>query len=380
MKVLVCGDVHLTNYSAFNHPTDNPAIGSRLEYILKALDDFFTYGWEHKIHYYVINGDLFDQRQRDNPSTLAVIRQKIINEYAYLKPIDDEPFELYLNVGNHDEYGRTPYPNSIQDFSYYNNNMHKIYVFNEATIKELTDSALLFVPYDERVNQLREDVQSMLEHGRTKRVPITIFAHLGINGATQGRWNHRLASAFNLDDIGWNDPRVKAIALNHFHTRQTVKKAKQKEAWYVGDLTELNFNDIQKNGYGAPRGFDEIDTVTGQHQFIDLTKDPYKLPTFNSFDLDYDSIKANEITKLLKSGNYVRATTKDKDTYDRLKPLIKDSANFQLVYQPTQPKQELDLKVNANTTDSELVKQYCHKYYPEVEKEALEYLRKAKEN
>lgn len=379
MKVLVCGDVHLTNYVAFNHPTDNPAIGSRLDYILKALHYFFTYGWQHQIHYYVINGDLFDQRQRDNPSTLAMIRERIINEYKYLKVINDQPFELYLNVGNHDSYGRMPYPNSIQDFSYYADSMHKIYVFNETVRKELDDSTLLFVPYDERVNQVRDDVQSMLDHEKAK-LPITVFAHLGINGATQGRWNHRLASAFNLDDLGWNDPRVQSIVLNHFHTRQTVKQSKQKEAWYVGDLTELNFNDIQKNGYGAPRGFDEIDTVTGKHHFVDLTKEPYHIPTFNSFDLDQDTVKAYKIQELLKNGNYVRAITKQKAVYDRLKPLIKDSINFQLVFQPTQPKQRLDLKVNANTTDSELVKQYCHKYYPEVEKEALEYLRKAKKS
>ena len=47
MKVLACGDIHLTNYSMFNKPTNTTGIGSRLEYILKAIEYFFEYGKSH---------------------------------------------------------------------------------------------------------------------------------------------------------------------------------------------------------------------------------------------------------------------------------------------------------------------------------------------
>lgn len=55
MKLLVCGDVHLTNYSDFNQPTNNPAIGTRLNNILTALYYFFDYGKQHDVDIFVIN-------------------------------------------------------------------------------------------------------------------------------------------------------------------------------------------------------------------------------------------------------------------------------------------------------------------------------------
>lgn len=373
MKVLICGDVHLTNYSNFNRATGNPETGSRLGYILKALDYFFDYGQKNNIHTFIINGDLFDQRQRDNPTTLSRIQERIITKYRSI--YGDNNF-LYLNIGNHDELTRDIEPNSLMNFPLYSTDSHFVQVMHDVTLIGAYDHELLFVPYSENVQEIKDKIKQTLSNDLEK-LPISVFAHLGVDGATQGRWDHRLSDAFNLNNLGWNDKRVKSITLSHFHTRQSLKKEDNKEAYYIGDLTELNFNDIQKNGYGAPRGFEVLDTQTGEHHLVDLTKEPYNIPTFNSFNLDKDKIDVDKLSKLSQD-NYVRLVTSNQDTYDLLNDKLPKN-NVQLVFNPKDEEHE-ELDIDPDTTDKELVAKYCEQHYPEVKDQALEYLRKAKEN
>lgn len=370
-RILSCSDVHLTNYKAFNHGTDIKGIGSRLKYILKALDYFFEYGSKHDINFFVINGDLLDQRQNDNPSTLDQIRCHILESYH--KVWGDDNY-LVLNVGNHDEASRELQPNSLNSFKYASTESHFINVINQPvqTICDY-DHNLVFVPYTEQVEITKKDLAKELQ--TIDNYPTYVFAHLGVNGATQGRWNHRLSSAFNLDDLGWNDPKVKMITLGHYHTRQILRKDNHKEAYYQGDLTELSYNDIQENGLGAPRGFDVIDTETNTHEFIDLTKAPYNIPTFNQVTVDehFDS-------KQIKDNAYYKLVTYTKENYEKVAEQLSDKIEkglIQLVLIPQKHNEEL--QVNPNMTDKELVANYCDTHYPHLKKLALDYLRKAAE-
>lgn len=380
MKILVCGDVHLTNYSDFNQPTNNPAIGTRLNNILTALYYFFDYGKQHDIDTFVINGDFYDQRQRDNPTVLAYIQNWFNQTINDLLNNSKKTYYIYFNVGNHDQYTRHIKPNALQNFKWYFNKNHHIEVIDSVKPILINDEAeFFFVPYSEDIEETKDIISDyLIKH--SPNIPVTVFAHLGVNGAVQGRWSHRLSSAFNLQDLAWDNPDIKNIVLGHYHSRQSLKKQDSKEAWYVGDLTELNFNDIQKNGYGAPRGFDVVDTEGG-HTFVDLTKAPYNLPTFNSFDLDKDKISTDKIIDLLKHENYVRLMVSDKDKYEKLSEIVaKEYPNdVQLILKP-QPNEQDDIKIDPNTTDNDLVAQYCEKHYPEIKDQALEYLRKAKES
>lgn len=378
MKLLACGDIHLTNYSMFNKPTDTTGIGSRLAYILKALDYFFEYGKKHQINTYVINGDFFDKRQSDNPSVLAYIQNHFIEMYQNIAP---DGSALLINTGNHDELSRVPYPNSISNFTKYSDTNHQIRVFDTVHTwvqDDDKDNLLMFIPYTEKVKEQKVEIQKQLKEYDKTNKHIIVFAHLGVDGAVQGRWSHRLSDAYNLDDLGWNDENVKSIVLSHFHKRQTLLSNGYKEAYYMGDLTELNFNDIQEDGTGAPRGFEEIDTTTGEHKFIDLTKEPYNIPTFNQIDLDDGS---NLELSTLNPNNYYKITTKDKETYEHLskeRESLENASNIQLVLIPQQIETQLD--IDPTSSDKELVANYCEKNYPELKDKALEYLRKAKEN
>lgn len=375
-KILACSDVHLTNYTLFDKPTSISIVGSRLAEIIKALKYFFEYGRENYIFTYLINGDLLDRRRSENPSVLAYLYHTIISYYRNIAPYGSK---LLINVGNHEENFRTITPNSLENLPLASQTGHFIGLY-ENMVNFITlspDVGIVIIPYTEEVQKQKEKIKEQFIKYNQFVHHITVFAHLGVDGATQGRWNHRLSSAYNLDDLGWNDPSVKSIVLGHYHTRQSLKKNGNKEAYYIGDLTELNFNDIGSDGKGAPRGFEEIDTITGKHKLIDLTKDPYHIPTFNQLDLTKG---ANLSLTSLNPNNYYRITTKDRKQYDSLskeRESLENASNIQIVYIPPEIKTEID--VNPNASDKELVAKYCDKNYPKLKSKALDYLRKAHE-
>ena len=368
MRLLVASDVHLTNYNAFNEEVPGrPQAGTRLENLLSALSDFFNYGRESGILNYVINGDLFDKRQRDNPATLAYIRRELA---TYLGPLSVGA-KVFLNVGNHDELGQDVYPNSLADFHYLDN---RFVVISKVQQFKLNDgSHLFFVPYTENVKQSKEDIQSLI---KDVKGPTTVFAHTGVEGGVQGRWQHRLEGAYSLSDLGYNRDNVKAVILGHYHNRYFIKKG-PKPAWYVGDLLGLSFNDLNKDGSGADRGFDEVDTLTGEHKFINLSN---KYPTFNQFN--YDEEKVSDYQDLAQ-GNYLKLVFNDNDTLSEF--MSGPYKNFnqphvQLSINPTKTSENaLDEELDHNTSDYDLVKSYCDEKYPEVTKPALNYLMKARE-
>lgn len=364
MKILSCGDIHFTNYTMYNKPiADKPESGTRLEDILTAFDMFAKYGYDHGIHTYMLNGDIFDSRQKDNPSTIAYVKERIYNAFNS----QDVDTTVYINVGNHDECGRDINPNSVSDFKLFSNKHHKFIVMEDAVnlIDFCDGTQALVVPYTEFVEEQKKEIIN------TKLAkPTVVFAHLGVNGATQGRWNHRLGGAYNLDDLKYNDLNVKGVVLSHYHSRQFLQKA-PKPAWYIGDLVALNFNDISESGEASPRGFDVIDTETGEQEFINLHDAPYNIPGFAQYDAN--SFAENN------SHDYIKIVTDNIDDYNRLAESYHDDINIQIVYVP----KSIDFVENADTevtaSDKELVKNYCDKYYPDTTDLALQYLAKASE-
>ena len=369
MKVLVASDIHLTNYNAFNAEVPGqPQTGTRLENLLCALADFFNYGRDHNILHYVINGDLFDKRQRDNPTTLAYIRARLA-EY-----VNDLPKEavVYLNVGNHDELGRDVYPNSLVDLPWLDK---RFLVVDKVQLFNLADgSQLFFVPYTENVEQSKKEIKEEIDG---MEGPITVFAHTGVEGGVQGRWQHRLEGAYSLSDLGYDQPSVEAVILGHYHNRYFIKK-QPKPAWYVGDLLGLSFNDLNKDGSGADRGFDEVDTLNGKHTFINLSD---KYPTFNQFNYDEDRLL--EYQELAKD-NYLKLMFDDNDTLSEfMSGPYKDfnQAHVQLSITPNKTSENaLEEELGHTTSDYDLVKSYCEEKYPEVTEPALNYLMKARES
>ena len=365
-KLGVIADVHIDDYADYAKPVPGKSYGSRMKVILDSIRKSYQIAVTKGCSGMVINGDYFNRRSSMSPT----IYQEGIN--CLLDAIKDTPagFNTYIVVGNHDEQGRYTEPNSVDIFNHFGTADHPIHVYSEVTLEDLPDSQLMFVPFSEDTERIKQDIQDKLVQVSK---PLTVFAHLGIEGSVSGRWSHRLDGAFNLTDLGWNNPNTVGILAGHYHTRQVLKQEGNKIARYTGDLTELNFNDIDDNGWGADRGMDIVNTVTGEQEFV-----PIENPKFIVINLDTTSKSSDEIMDIQKD-NYVRIVTSKKEVMDDFKE-VENADNISFDYKPKQEtKSRLGIKSTAS--EQEIVTAYCkHEELPEeVTKEAIEVLHQALE-
>ena len=373
------GDIHLDTFSSFALPVDNPISNSRLENILGAMRLAFKTGAEQGITNYVINGDLFNQRLKVNPSFFNYCIQSVVEMYRGCP----DNSTLWITVGNHDSQTRFMKPNSVDILSSFSTENHKIIVAQDLVeVHKLEDeTALALVSFTEDVESSKKMLSDQLDYVTKNKLKTVLFAHLGVTGGVQGRWQHKLSGAYNLADLGWNRKYITSIVLGHFHTRNVMKQKGNKKAWYQGDLTELNFNDVNEDGTGAPRGFDIIDTETGESEFYDLSD---KFPKFIIYDLDQDKVNIDELIETMNN-NYVKIVVHDKDVYQKLTKAYKEQhqegtpyANIQL---KVEPKQEQELEISATESDSDILGKYMDKFYQdkELKELALGYLERAEE-
>ena len=373
------GDIHLDTFSSFALPVDNPISNSRLENILGAMRLAFKTGAEQGITNYVINGDLFNQRLKVNPSFFNYCIQSVVEMYRGCP----DNSTLWITVGNHDSQTRFMKPNSVDILSSFSTENHKIIVAQDLVeVHKLEDeTALALVSFTEDVESSKKMLSDQLDYVTKNKLKTALFAHLGVTGGVQGRWQHKLSGAYNLADLGWNRKYITSIVLGHFHTRNVMKQKGNKKAWYQGDLTELNFNDVNEDGTGAPRGFDIIDTETGESEFYDLSD---KFPKFMIYDLDQDKIDIDELIESMNK-NYVKIVVHDKDVYQKLTKAYKEQhkegtpyANIQL---KVKPKQEQELEIGATESDADILGKYMDKFYQDKDLKdlALSYLERAEE-
>ena len=372
------GDIHLDTFSSFALPVDNPISNSRLENILGAMRLAFKTGTGQGITNYVINGDLYNQRLKMNPSFFNYCIQSVVAMYRNCP----SGSKLWITVGNHDSQTRFMKPNSVDILSSFSTDSHQIIVAQDLVeVHKFEDeTALALVSFTEDVESSKKMLAEQLDYITKNKLKTAVFAHLGVDGSSSGRWaSHKLGGAYNLADLGWNRKYVTGITLGHYHTRQTLKQKGNKKAWYQGDLTELNFNDVNEDGTGAPRGFDIIDTETGESEFYDLSD---KFPKFMIYDLDQDKIDTDELIESMNK-NYVKIVVHDKDVYQKLTKAYKEQhkegtpyANIQL---KVELEQEQELEIGATESDADILGKYMDKFYQDkdLKEMALSYLEKA---
>lgn len=354
MKLACIGDVHLDNFSPFSQPGITAITNSRMDKLLDAIGVVFDYSKKHDLDGLVINGDLFNQRTMMNPSLYNYCVEFIMNKLDYMK----SGFSLYINIGNHDE--GTPFINfnSCLVFDRMTTKEHPIFVASHLTdVVNLADgSNLVFVPFTTETNKSKESISDCLADLNN----VTMFAHVGVNNSVSGRWNHKLGGEYTLDDLHYHDPAIKNIVLSHYHNRQYLDGSKNsdKACWYIGDLLPLNANDVEETGVGSDRGFDVIDTLTGERKFVKLTGKRYGFPKFDIIDLNTTKLTFEEIEDLMKT-DYVTIRVSDKKVLNKLKESAKEFDNlvkFDIV--PSMKEEESDIKINSFDTPQVITETY----------------------
>lgn len=337
MKLAVVSDIHFDLFSDYDKPIDDKPYGTRLNNTLSAIKDVFNFCIDNKYDYLVFNGDVFNQRQSVSPIvTDAVVR--LIGDYVSKAVEANYKFILAIVVGNHDEQTNADtFPNSVNMLKYLSDHIE---VFDECG--ELTDDdiTLHFVPYYEHAEIAKKYLKAQSFSSKHNYV----FAHVGANGAKNGRWNHKLGGSYSLEDLRYKDSDF--VFLGHYHWRQNLAD----NVAYTGDPVQINFNDE-----GQDKGFYTLDTE--KDYMPEFKKLDY--PKFVTLDADKDNI--NEAFSS-NPKNYYRVTTSDKDTYDALVK-IRDShdVNAKLVYKPVINKDKTRLEVKENATPFDYLNAYSNK-------------------
>jgi len=336
MKLAVVSDIHFDLFSDYDKPIDGKPYGTRLDNTLSAIRDVFKFCINNKYDYLVFNGDVFNQRQSVSPIvTDAVVR--LIGDCVSEAVEANYKFVLAIVVGNHDEQTNADtFPNSVNMLKYLNDH---IKVFDECG--ELTDNdiTLHFVPYYEHA----EIAKKYLKAQSFSNTHNYVFAHVGANGAKNGRWNHKLGGSYSLDDLRYKDSDF--VFLGHYHWRQNLAE----NVSYKVNPVQINFNDE-----GQDKGFYILDT------------DKDYMPVFKKLDYPkFITVNADEedINTAFKShSNYYRVTTSNKDTYNALVS-IRDAEkiNLKLVYKPKENKDSTRLTVKDNATPFDFLDAYSDK-------------------
>ncbi|MBT9670545.1 hypothetical protein GPK34_00640 [Secundilactobacillus kimchicus] len=352
MKILVVSDFHADMYKQYAKPVEGKPWNSRFQNQLDTLNKVFGIA-EKENAVVVFNGDLYNQRKQIDQVVFNEITKAIATGSRLLK----QP--IYVLVGNHDQYDNSPKPaSSVEYLETVNPNIHVINSVESVSINSKDNTDLIFMPYSEDTDMILKGLDDVVASLPDKDNAY-LFAHIGVSGSKQGRWNHKLGGAFNLDEL--HPKRFSQIVLGHYHLRQELTD----NVYYVGNTVPLNHNDDSQS-----KGVVLIDTEDNSHKFIEMDN-----PKFYTVDLAVDKMTPEELQEL-SAKNFVKVIAHSKDELEQLSEDKEDSMTLAYVAETTD---ESRLGVSAEASEKEIVAAYTDKYHPNVKNLALEELNKVGE-
>jgi len=335
-KLYVISDFHADLYTQYAHPVDdNRYQNTRFKHQMEVLNDILRKSYINDASI-VFNGDLFNSRVDINQIVYTGVVSTITN---WLPKFKDKGLTMYFLAGNHDQFDNTRTPASSIDV------FNEIAGFKDTAVSidtpeqfNLDDYNLCFVPYSEDIDFLKDKINNSFYIDKDKKN--WLFVHSGVEGAVQGKWNHRLGGAFNLSDLRYKE--FDEVVLGHYHKRQKLAD----NVFYVGNTIPLNHNDD-----GQEKGYYILDTENPP-RFVKVES-----PLFETIDLSNTDLSSEEINESIKN-NYVRVITSSKEDLDKLQEeSSKNGDNVSIAYKPElKDRTRLDIKEDSGVFD--IVKAY----------------------
>lgn len=243
--VLLFSDIHV-------HPHKNS--NQRLNDCLQALEWVFEEAKSHKVDALLFGGDLLHDRQKIDSLTY-------METFKVLEKYQDEKFQVYLLLGNHDLwFGNSTKISSTYPFGALKN----FEVIDVTQSRKICNDTWHFMPYThDPVEELKKLPASEIQSSY-------LLGHLSIDGA-------RLNSAGSIADVSIeNDGDMVKIGPNlfkkykhaffgHYHGAQ--KLAENIE--YIGSPLQLSFGEANETKHIIL-----LDTKTNQRTYIENTFSP----------------------------------------------------------------------------------------------------------
>ncbi len=330
MKFLAFADLHAHNYSQFSSILSD-GTNTRLADCLDIFRQIREYGEKKGIKKALFLGDLFNTRTK-----VAIdVYYKVFDELAVMK---SEGFELFLIVGNHDQFLKSGAIHSIRPLSSVATVIDK-----PICLKELDVYA---IPYIENLEARRGAIMA----GRKAGAGI-LAIHSPVDGALVGPTDVALQDGLKLADLKGN--AFKMILLGHYHKSQKLAE----NVHFLGSPLELNLgerNDGQK-------GFWVVDTEDYSMKMI-----PTQYPRFIELEDEWteEQVRNNFVRLVLKN-------SKEKDDLKIKQEILAAGGKAVVIERLQQEEVQQRLDIKPGMSFSEMLVGFVDNYETNLEKKKL---------
>lgn len=335
------------DFTDFSTP-DKEFITSRFREQINALEEVYRIA-SKKEATVIFGGDLFHKR--------GAVKTEIFNKVFELIERNEHVPTLMLR-GNHDSV-----TNSLNSFS----SIEPFSVLKNVTLFDTPETInigvnVTFLPYGDETEEMKDFLKK--EALKPKVNPTILVAHVGVEGATQGKHSHRLSGAFGYGDL---QPRYfDFILLGHYHKRQQLT-AEHNRHFYGGSFMQHNFGDE-----GQDKGVHLIDTDKGDVEFIPLNTTQFVTVQGNDVPDNLEDIMNTSFVRFLGSADEIKSLQK-------IQEMNKDTGleNIRIELQRDYT-QEARMGLDASMSESDIVTKFAQNKYPNAVEEALECLQEAR--
>lgn len=324
----------------------DPVYGTdRFKEQLIAFKKAFTLARENKAEL-ILGGDLFHKR--------GSVDVKIFNMvYDIIHQNND--IVTHILRGNHDSNTNSlKTESSIDTFNYIPN----VTVYSNPYVFKQGDTQLVFLPYGDEIDDMKNFINQSLEDEKPKTS--ILIAHLGVEGATQGRYSHRLSGAFSYNDL--HPEYFDFILLGHYHKRQMI--ADNPNHFYGGSFMQHNFGDE-----GQDKGYHLIDTDKKTTTFIPSEARKFLTIEGNNLPDNLEEVISDNFVRFQGDTNDVRAI-------ENIRAQGVDIPNMRIELKRDYSK-EARSGLDPTMSDYEIVEAYTKDKYPNATEIALECIREA---
>lgn len=309
MKICITADLQFAEHARYSRVLPN-GLTSRLQDILDCWAWIVDESASWSCDALVIVGDVFDSR--------TTIDLPVIDTVCRAFHEASKRVKLYILVGNHDSYLKTPAINSIQAFRGFAE------IYEEPMVKPWSEP-VAFVPWMDDVTAFRKAIESVAKKGVSY-----LFTHAMVEGAVPGGKGiplsylqpHKFARVF-LGDV--HDPLDLAENVH-----------------YVGSPLQIDYRDA-----GGRRGFCILDTEDDEFTFIENERSP----RFHILD-DAD-------TEAVRPGDFVRVKTDDPDIAAEAVEAVKGKAQWVESECVEVEDQEPRMDVRTKDAHGDVLRCYC---------------------
>ena len=336
MKFLAFADLHCHNYSQFSTILPD-GTNSRLADCLDIFRQIREYGKEKGIKKVLFLGDLFNTRTK-----LAIdVYHKVFDELVEMKI---EGFEVYLIVGNHDQFLKSGALHSMRPMS----SVAEV-IDGPAYIEELDTFA---VPYIENLEARRRAILAAQDAGAG-----ILAIHSSVDGAKVGPTDLVLEEGLKLSDFGGNKFRL--VLLGHYHKSQKLAE----NIMYLGSPLQLNLG--ERND--GEKGFWIVDT---EDYSMEMVATQY--PKFIELENEWlpEEVKGNFV-RLILGGS------KEKDDLEVKKEIMENGARAVVIERQEVEEVQQRLDIKPGMSFSEMLEEFVDNFETKLEKKRLKKIGKA---